>query len=74
MSTLYQAGDVVQPCNSHDPVLSGIVADVIAAELQPWPDGRVREIVTVHVRGTGFVAHLEAGELAPAPLHHWTGP
>ena len=74
MSTLYRAGDVVQPSSAHDPALSGIVADVIAAELQPYPDGCDREVVTVRVRGTGFVAHLNAGEIAPAPLHHWTAP
>ena len=74
MSTLYRAGDVVQPASAHDPALSGIVADVIAAESQPCSDGRAREIVTVRVRGTGFVAQLEAGELAPAPLRHWTEP
>lgn len=74
MSTLYRAGDVVQPCTPHDPALAGIVADVTAAETQPCPDGRAREIVTVRVRGTGFVAQLDAGELTPAPLHQWTAP
>ncbi len=71
MSTLYRAGDVIQPSSISDPVLSGIVADVIAAETQPCPDGRAREIVTVRVRGTGFVAQLDADEIAPAPLQHW---
>ena len=74
MSTLYRAGDVVQPSSAHDPVLSGIVADVIAAEVQPCRDGRAREIVTVRVRGTRFVAYLDADEIAPAPLHHWNAP
>jgi len=72
MSTFYRAGDVVQPSSAHDPVLAGIVADVLAAEVQPCPDGRAREIVTVRVRGTGFVASLDADEIDPAPLHHWS--
>lgn len=59
---------------AHDPALSGIVADVIVAESRPCLDGCAREIVTVRVRGTGFVACLGADEIAPAPLHHWTAP
>lgn len=74
MSTLYRVGDVVQPASAHDPALSGIVADVIAAELHSHPNRRAFEVVTVRVRGTGFIAHLDVNEVAPAPLHHWSRP
>jgi len=74
VSTLYRAGDVVQPASMHDPALASIVADVLAAEVELGPGGRAHEIITVRVRGTGFIARLHTGAIVPAPLHHWGEP